>query len=43
MISQLDRDLADLRQAAAAYASRHQFIPDFGYSRLLAGERGPWR
>src|SRR6266481_3352420 len=31
MISQLDRDLVELRQAAGAYAARHQFIPDFGY------------
>ena len=31
MASQLDRDLAELRQAAGAYSARHQFIPDFGY------------
>src|SRR5437667_11622358 len=31
MISQLDRDLAELRQASEVYAARHQFIPDFGY------------
>src|SRR5215475_5028862 len=31
MISQLDRDLAELRETAGAYAARHQFIPDFGY------------
>ena len=31
MISQLDRDLAELQQAAGAYAARHQLIPDFGY------------
>src|SRR6202007_2481589 len=31
MISQLDRDLAELQQAAGAYAARHQFIGDFGY------------
>src|SRR6201997_4598226 len=30
MISQLDRDLADLQQAAGAYSARHQLIPDFG-------------
>jgi hypothetical protein len=31
MARQLDRDLAELRQAAGAYSARHQFIPDFGY------------
>ena len=31
MISQLDRDLAELRQASESYAARHQFIPDFSY------------
>src|SRR6201984_3046857 len=31
MISQLDRDLAELQQAAGAYSARHQLIPDFGY------------
>ena len=31
MISQLDRDLAELQQVAAAYTARHQFIPDFSY------------
>ena len=31
MISQLDRDLAELQQAAGAYTARHQLIPDFGY------------
>ena len=31
MISQLDRDLSELQQAAGAYAARHQLIPDFGY------------
>src|SRR5258708_28936220 len=31
MPGQLDRDLAELRQAAGAYSARHQFIPDFVY------------
>src|SRR5271169_1027640 len=31
MISQLDRDLAELQQAAGAYAVRHLLIDDFGY------------
>src|SRR5215467_12062727 len=31
MISQLDRDLAELQQAAAAYTARHRFIHDFSY------------
>ena len=31
MISQLDRDLAELQPAAGAYAARHHLIPDFGY------------
>jgi peptidoglycan/xylan/chitin deacetylase (PgdA/CDA1 family) len=31
MISPLDRDLAELQQAAEDYATRHQFIGDFGY------------
>src|SRR3954452_6272054 len=31
MISQLDRELAELQQAAGAYGARHQFIPNFGY------------
>ena len=31
MISQLDQDLADLRQAAGAYDARHRPIADFAY------------
>ena len=31
MISELDRDLAELQQAAGAYAARHRRIADFGY------------
>ena len=31
MISQLDRDLTELQQAAGAYAARHRQIADFGY------------
>src|SRR5437016_9754191 len=31
MASQLDRDLAELRQVSESYAARHQFIPDFSY------------
>jgi peptidoglycan/xylan/chitin deacetylase (PgdA/CDA1 family) len=31
MISALDRDLAELQEAAAAYAARHQRIADFAY------------
>jgi peptidoglycan-N-acetylglucosamine deacetylase len=31
MISALDRDLAELQEAAGAYAARHQRIADFGY------------
>src|SRR5215831_10620935 len=29
--SLLDRELADLREAAGAYAARHRFIPEFRY------------
>src|SRR5215469_521570 len=31
MISQLDRDLSELQQAAGAYAAQHQRIADFAY------------
>jgi hypothetical protein len=31
MISELDRDLAELQQAAGAYAARHRRITHFGY------------
>ena len=31
MISQLDRDLTELQQAARAYAARHRRIADFGW------------
>jgi peptidoglycan-N-acetylglucosamine deacetylase len=31
MLSQLDRELAELQQAAQAYAARHQLLPDFSW------------
>jgi hypothetical protein len=31
MIGALDRDLAELKEAAGGYAARHQRIADFGY------------
>ena len=31
MISQLDRDLTELQQAAGAYAARHRRIADLGW------------
>ena len=31
MISQLDRDLTELQEAAGKFAARHRFIPDFGW------------